>query len=113
MSSSTTKISPREVAFHGIVLSSAIDFLVTEPALRVVENNRAVMWPDGESALPDRSFCIRIYAVGSIAVLHFGTYPLHFGTGPRIPAMSDLIRSATLTHYPEVAQSVGIDPRAM
>ena len=27
--------------------------------------------------------------------------------------MSDLIRSATLTHYPEVAQSVGIDPRAM
>jgi AraC-like DNA-binding protein len=27
--------------------------------------------------------------------------------------MSDLIRSATLTHYPQVAQSVGIDPRAM
>lgn len=27
--------------------------------------------------------------------------------------MNDLIRSATLTHYPEVAQSVGIDPRAM
>jgi AraC-like DNA-binding protein len=27
--------------------------------------------------------------------------------------MSDLIRSAVLTHYPEVAQSVGIDPRAM
>ena len=27
--------------------------------------------------------------------------------------MSDLVRSATLTHYPEVAQSVGIDPRAM
>jgi AraC-like DNA-binding protein len=27
--------------------------------------------------------------------------------------MSDLIRSATLTHYPEVARSVGIDPRAM
>src|SRR5215510_15198863 len=27
--------------------------------------------------------------------------------------MSDLIRSATLTHYPEVAQSVGIDPRTM
>jgi AraC-like DNA-binding protein len=27
--------------------------------------------------------------------------------------MSDLIRSAALTHYPEVAQSVGIDPRAM
>lgn len=27
--------------------------------------------------------------------------------------MSDLIRSATLTHYPEVAQSVGLDPRAM
>src|SRR5215470_6103925 len=27
--------------------------------------------------------------------------------------MSDLIRSATLTHYPEVAQSVGVDPRAM
>lgn len=27
--------------------------------------------------------------------------------------MSDLIRSATLTHYPEVAQSVGIDPCAM
>ena len=27
--------------------------------------------------------------------------------------MSDLIRSATLTHYPEVARSVGLDPRAM
>ncbi|HXI05569.1 MAG TPA: AraC family transcriptional regulator [Bradyrhizobium sp.] len=27
--------------------------------------------------------------------------------------MSDLIRSATLTHYPDVARSVGIDPRAM
>src|SRR5690349_24859186 len=27
--------------------------------------------------------------------------------------MSDTIRSATLTYYPEVAQSVGIDPRAM
>jgi AraC-like DNA-binding protein len=27
--------------------------------------------------------------------------------------MSDLIRSATLTHYPEIARSVGIDPLAM
>ena len=27
--------------------------------------------------------------------------------------MSDLIRSATLTHYPEVAEAVGIDPREM
>jgi AraC-like DNA-binding protein len=27
--------------------------------------------------------------------------------------MSDLIRSATLTHYPEIAQSVGIDPKAI
>jgi len=27
--------------------------------------------------------------------------------------MSDLIRSATLTHYPALAQSVGLDPRAM
>ena len=27
--------------------------------------------------------------------------------------MMDFIRSATLTHYPEVAQSVGLDPRQM
>ena len=27
--------------------------------------------------------------------------------------MSVLIRSATLTHYPEVARSVGLDPQAM
>src|SRR5258708_33467479 len=27
--------------------------------------------------------------------------------------MGDLIRSASLTHYPELARSVGIDPKAM
>ena len=35
-SSSTTKTSPREVAFHGIVQTSAIDFLMTEPAVHAV-----------------------------------------------------------------------------
>ena len=42
-----------------------------------------------------------------------GTFLLHFGTSRCIPAMSVLIRSATLTHYPEVARAAGLDPRAM
>jgi AraC-like DNA-binding protein len=44
--------------------------------------------------------------------LHYGTLTCHFGTVRESP-MSSLIRSASLTNFPEIASQCGLDPTAL